>query len=84
MDQMACAVGGPVLLRLCRQNDLKYSKLDFSYGKFGHRLVIVNTGKGHADLSQEYSEIPGEMKAAARYLVQSFFMKLPLRICLHM
>ncbi len=29
-------------------------------------LVIVNTGKGHADLSEEYSEIPMEMKEAAK------------------
>ena len=68
MEQMACAVGGPVLFDFADRNDLKYSKLDFSYGKFGHKLVIVNTGKGHADLSQEYSEIPGEMKAAAKVL----------------
>ena len=68
MDQMACAVGGPVLFDFADRNDLKYSKLDFSFGKFGHRLVIVNTGKGHADLSEEYSEIPGEMKAAAKVL----------------
>ena len=68
MDQMACAVGGPVLFDFADRNDLKYSKLDFSFGKFGHKLVIVNTGKGHADLSQEYSEIPGEMKAAAKVL----------------
>ena len=68
MDQMACAVGGPVLFDFADRNDLKYSKLDFSFGKFGHKLVIVNTGKGHADLSQEYSEIPGEMKAVAKVL----------------
>lgn len=68
MDQMACAVGGPVLFNFADRNNLKYSKLDFSFGKFGHRLVIVNTGKGHADLSQEYSEIPAEMKAAAKAL----------------
>ena len=68
MDQMACAVGGPVLFDFADRNDLKYRKLDFSYGKFDHKLVIVNTGKGHADLSQEYSEIPGEMKAAAKVL----------------
>ena len=43
MDQMACAVGGPVLFDFADRNDLKYSKLDFSYGKFGHKLVIVNT-----------------------------------------
>ena len=68
MDQMACAVGGPVLFNFADRNNLEYSKLDFSFGKFGHRLVIVNTGKGHADLSQEYSEIPAEMKAAAKAL----------------
>ena len=68
MDQMACAVGGPVLFNFADRNNLKYSKLDFSFGKFGHRLVIVNPGKGHADLSQEYSEIPAEMKAAAKAL----------------
>ena len=68
MDQMACAVGGPVLFNFADRNNLEYSKLDFSFGKFGHRLVIGNTGKGHADLSQEYSEIPAEMKAAAKAL----------------
>lgn len=68
MDQMACAVGGPVLFNFADRNNLEYSKLDFLFGKFGHRLVIVNTGKGHADLSQEYSEIPAEMKAAAKVL----------------
>ena len=68
MDQMACAVGGPVLFNFADRNNLEYSKLDFSFGKFGHRLVIVNTGKGHADLSQEYSEIPAEMKTAAKAL----------------
>ena len=29
--------------------------------------MIVNTGKGHADLSAEYSAVPNEMKAVARY-----------------
>ena len=68
MDQMACAVGGPVLFDFADRNDLKYQKLDFSFGMFGYRLVIVNTGKNHADLSREYSEIPDEMKAVAKIL----------------
>lgn len=68
MDQMACAVGGSVLFDFADRNDLKYQKLDFSFGTFGYRLVIVNTGKNHADLSREYSEIPDEMKAVAKVL----------------
>ena len=44
----------------------KYEKVNFSFHDYGHHLVIVNTGKGHADLSQEYSEIPMEMREAAK------------------
>ena len=32
MDQMACAVGGPVLFDFADRDNLKYSKLDFSFG----------------------------------------------------
>lgn len=66
MDQMACAVGGTISLDF--SNDVKYEKVDFSFSKIGYDLIIVNTGKGHADLSQEYSEIPMEMKAVANKL----------------
>ena len=66
MDQMACAVGGPI--RLDFTNDVKYEKVDFDFARFGYEMVIVNTGKGHADLSREYSEIPEEMKAVAKCL----------------
>lgn len=65
MDQLACAVGGPILLDFSDKNHPKYEKMDFSFHDIYHQLVIVNTGKGHADLSQEYSEIPMEMKEAA-------------------
>ena len=46
----------------------EYRPLSFSFEKKGYRLVIVNTGKGHADLSAEYSGIPNEMKEAAKVL----------------
>lgn len=66
MDQMACAVGGAILLDFSK--DVSYQKLDFDFEDFGYDLVIVNTGKGHADLSQEYSEVPTEMEAVATAL----------------
>lgn len=68
MDQMACAVGGPVLFSFANGSQPEYRPLDFSFQSKGYRLVIVNTGKGHADLSDEYSGIPNEMKEAARVL----------------
>ncbi len=66
MDQMACAVGGTILLDF--QDGVKYEKVDFGYDKFGYEMVIINTGKGHADLSDEYSAVPNEMKAVAKCL----------------
>jgi len=68
MDQMACAVGGPVLFDFANGSQPEYRPLSFSFEKKGYRLVIVNTGKGHADLSEEYSGIPNEMKEAAKVL----------------
>ena len=65
MDQLACAVGGPILLDFSDKENPKYEKLSFSFHDINHHQIIVNTGKGHADLSREYSEIPEEMKEAA-------------------
>lgn len=66
MDQMACAVGGTILLDFSQ--DVAYEKIDFSFEKFGYNMVIVNTGKGHADLSHEYSDVPLEMREVAAAL----------------
>lgn len=66
MDQMACAVGGTILLDF--SDGVKYEKVDFGFDELGYNLVIVNTGKGHADLSEEYSSVPNEMHAVAAEL----------------
>lgn len=65
MDQMACAVGGPVLFSFANGSKPDYTPLGFSFRSKGYSLVIVNTGKGHADLSDEYSGVPNEMYEAA-------------------
>ena len=66
MDQMACAVGGTIALDF--SDGVSFERVDFSYDQLGCDLVIVNTGKGHADLSEEYSSVPGEMRAVAQAL----------------
>ena len=66
MDQMACAVGGTILLDF--SDGVHYEKVDFGFDELDCDLVIVNTGKGHADLSAEYSSVPNEMHAVAAAL----------------
>ena len=66
MDQLACAAGGAIALDFSTEK--VYEKIDFSFEDYGYDMVIVNTGKGHADLSDEYSQVPQEMKTVAKCL----------------
>ncbi|MBP7479410.1 MAG: galactokinase [Spirochaetaceae bacterium] len=74
LDQMACAAGGLVSIDFINPEKPLLKKIPFDFSSHKHRLLIVNTGKGHADLSQEYSAIPREMKEVA-----AFFGKSTLR-----
>ena len=67
LDQLSCAVGGIITIDFANIDAPSIQKVDFSFDDVGYDLVIVNTGKGHADLSAEYSSIPMEMKAVAAY-----------------
>ena len=67
MDQMACAVGGTIALDFAG-GEVRCEKVDFGFDQIGMNLIILNTGKGHADLSAEYSSVPEEMRLVARQL----------------
>lgn len=67
LDQMACAVGGLITIDFKNPEKPAVEKIDFDFGAQNHSLVIVNTGKGHADLSADYSSVPTEMKKVAEY-----------------
>ena len=67
MDQMACAVGGLISLDFKDPQAPKVDRIDFDFSKTGYSMIMVQTGKGHADLSEEYSSIPLEMKSVAAY-----------------
>ncbi len=67
LDQMACAVGGLITIDFYDPQNPKVEQIPFDFGSQNHSLIIVNTGKGHADLSADYSSIPNEMKKVAEY-----------------
>ena len=67
MDQIACAAGGIVTVDFKDSISPVVQKLDFLPQDLGLDLILVNTGRGHSDLSAEYSSIPDEMYAAASY-----------------
>lgn len=67
LDQMACAVGGLITIDFKEPASPVVEKIDFDFGSQNHSLIIVNTGKGHADLSADYSSVPVEMKKVAEF-----------------
>lgn len=67
LDQMACAVGGLITIDFMEPSVPVVEKIDFDFASHDHSLIIVQTGKGHADLSEDYSSVPIEMKKVAEY-----------------
>ena len=67
LDQMACAVGGLITIDFTEPAVPEVEKINFDFGSQDHSLIIVQTGKGHADLSADYSSVPNEMKKVAQF-----------------
>ena len=65
MDQMASAVGNLITIDFFDKENpvIKPVKVDFS--AYGHALCIIDSGADHADLTDEYAAVPGEIKAVA-------------------
>ncbi len=63
MDQMASAVGNLVHIDFYDPEHPVIRPLDVDFAAFGHALCILDTRASHADLTEEYAAIPGEIQA---------------------
>ena len=67
MDQTASAVGNLVTIDFFEKENPVIKPVSFDFAACGHALCIIDTGADHADLTDEYAAVPGEMKAVAAY-----------------
>ena len=65
MDQMASAVGNLVTIDFFDKENPIIKPVNFDFAACGHALCIIDSGADHADLTDEYAAIPGEIKAVA-------------------
>ena len=72
MDQMASSVGNIITIDFNDPANPVIEAVDFDFASANHALCIVDVGGNHADLTQEYAAVPGEMKAVAASLGVSF------------
>ena len=65
MDQTASAVGSAVSIDfLCPEVPI-VERLPCDFARWGMTMYVVNTGGSHADLTEDYTAIPREMRAVA-------------------
>ena len=62
MDQMASAVGNLITIDFFDKENPVIESVDFDFSACGHALCIIDSGADHADLTDEYAAIPGELK----------------------
>ena len=67
MDQMASAVGNLVTIDFFDKENPVIEPVDFDFASCGHALCIIDSGADHADLTDEYAAVPGEIKAVAAF-----------------
>ena len=68
MDQTASAVGNLVTIDFFHKDHPVIEPVDFDFASCGHALCIIDSGADHADLTDEYAAVPGEIRAVAAYL----------------
>jgi galactokinase len=78
MDQMACAIGGISAIDFGKPLRPRFTKVDFDFAKAGLAVVVVHAGGDHADLTEDYAAIPGEMKAVADLFGQASLRRLSM------
>ena len=67
MDQTASAVGNLVTIDFFEKENPVIKPVAFDFASCGHALCIIDSGADHADLTDEYAAVPGEMKAVAAF-----------------
>lgn len=67
MDQLACAVGGVIEIDFEDDENPLIKKVDFNLTDYNYKLLVVDTGASHQNLTDDYASIPIEMKKIANY-----------------
>ena len=77
MDQTASRVGGMVFIDFADPAAPVVEKIDFDFTAAGHALCIIDSGADHADLTEEYAAIPGELKRVCQFFGKDVLREIP-------
>ena len=77
MDQTASAVGNLVTIDFFDKTHPVITPVNFDFAACGHALCIIDSRASHADLTDEYAAIPGELKAVCAYFGKEVLSQIP-------
>lgn len=77
MDQTASAVGNLVTIDFGDKDHPVIEPVDFDFSSCGHALCIIDSQASHADLTDEYAAIPGELKQVCAYFGKEVLTQVP-------
>lgn len=77
MDQTASAVGNLVTIDFGDKDHPVIEPVDFDFSSCGHALCIIDSQASHADLTDEYAAIPGELKQICAYFGKEVLTQVP-------
>ena len=77
MDQTASAVGGLVTIDFADKAHPDIRPVHFDFSTTGHALCIIDSRADHADLTDEYAAIPGELKEICDRLGREVTTEIP-------
>ena len=77
MDQTASAVGNLVTIDFFDKDHPVIQSVDFDFSTCGHALCIIDSQASHADLTDEYAAIPGELKKICAHFSKEVLTQIP-------
>lgn len=72
MDQCACSVGGLIHIDFADPKNPIVEKVNVNFADFNTSLCITDVHASHADLTQDYADIPYELKEVDQFFGQEF------------
>jgi galactokinase len=70
-------VGNLVFIDFADPSAPVVERVDFDFANAGYALCIIDSGADHADLTDEYAAIPGELKQLCAHFGKGFLRDIP-------
>ena len=74
---MACSVGGMIHIDFKNPEEPVVEKVPSDFEAYQYSLCIVDTKASHADLTDDYAQIPADMKKVAKFFKKNFLREVP-------